>query len=136
MDEKRLVDDQDQSSSSSTEISTISGQIDLEDVLLHAGKCTLSSTYKRFESHSRVELQNSSINVESSTDVVIGPVTHFHGPVSIYHNENAGDLELDENQNGPVHVDGGEYVLYFRLVVLRKGYFISLVNFFNQLLTH
>lgn len=107
MDEKRLVDDQ--SSLSSTGISTISGQIDLEEILLHVGKCSLPSAYKRFESHNRVELQNSSINVESSTDVVIGSVTHFHGPVSIFHNGNLGETDLlDENQNGPLHDDDGE----------------------------
>lgn len=50
-------------------------------------------------------LGNSNINVEGSKDVVIGNITQFHGPVTIYQNQNTyndNQLEkcaLKENSN-------------------------------------
>lgn len=40
-----------------------------------------------------VNLQNSSINVDNSSDVVIGSVAHFHGPVSIYQSQSDAAAE-------------------------------------------
>lgn len=57
-----------------------------------------------------VNLQNSSINIDNSNDVVIGSITHFHGPVAIYQNQNDVSVEsraIDgdgENHEGKIVV--------------------------------
>lgn len=47
-----------------------------------------------------VNLQNSSINIDNSNDVVIGSVAHFHGPVSIYQSQNEVSVERLEASGG------------------------------------
>lgn len=43
-----------------------------------------------------VNLQNASINIDNSNDVVIGSVTHFHGPVSIHQVQSEVSVERRE----------------------------------------
>lgn len=47
-----------------------------------------------------VNLQNSSINIDNSNDVVIGSVAHFHGPVSIYQSQSEVSVERLEGGGG------------------------------------
>lgn len=57
-----------------------------------------------------LNLQNSCINVQNSSEVVIGPVTHFHGPVSIIQNPNELDTcSKEEKQSNSFRQISGKY---------------------------
>lgn len=43
---------------------------------------------------------NTEINVKNSSDVIIGPVTQYHGPVKIYQNVTCNKVKLNESANG------------------------------------
>ncbi|XP_068894842.1 peptidoglycan-recognition protein LA-like isoform X1 [Tenebrio molitor] len=43
------------------------------------------------------------INIENSTDVIIGPVTQFNGPVTIYQNVNGQPTTANQIENGSVN---------------------------------
>lgn len=49
-----------------------------------------------------VSPQSSTVNIESSSDVVIGPLTQFHGPVTIYQNITSDRQVCYENGNSDV----------------------------------
>lgn len=68
-----------------------------------------------------VNLQNSSINIDNSSDVVIGSIAHFHGPVTIVQNpsENAPVVGRDGEKNkveGRCGVLNLEFVYVFSVV--------------------
>lgn len=45
-----------------------------------------------------VNLQNSSINIDNSSDVVIGSIAHFHGPVTIFQNPSEAAAAITDGE--------------------------------------
>lgn len=53
-----------------------------------------------YQNREAVSFENASINVDNSTDVIFGPVTHFNvnGNVTIVQNGNGEEVENEDNE--------------------------------------
>lgn len=56
--------------------------------------------------YSESNLSPAAINIENSSDVIIGPVTQFHGPVTIYQNVTQGTAGAVENGSANNYLNG------------------------------
>lgn len=84
------------------EEASTSSSNDGTDFLTNSGLCRYeTSDFSLSTSTSDcINLQNSSINIDNSNDVVIGSVSHFHGPVSIYQAQSDVSIEKLEGGGG------------------------------------
>lgn len=66
----------------------------------------------------------SAINVESSSDVIVGPVTQFHGPVTIYQQVNGRTQSLtNRDEPSSENIQNGK--LPWNCIVIRHCYLLK-----------